>query len=103
MMKFLSWLGDKVRGQDFFAANVTLTLKGSETVNTKIGGTVTILVALGVLVQSVFALEELLINPSYNQFPTTYNYEYSKEIDLDLKTNMMAYAFHSLFGAEYPF
>lgn len=102
-MKVFSWLGDKLREQDFFATNVTLTMNGSETVNTKIGGTVTILVVLGVLIQSVFALLELLRNPSYNQFPTTYNYEYSKEIDLDLRTNMMAYAFHTYFGADYAF
>ncbi len=99
----LSWLGDKLREQDLFAQNVTLTMNGQETVNTKIGGSVTILVVLGVLIQSVFALLELLRNPSYNQFPTTYNYEYSKEIHLDFKTNMMAYAFHTFFGAEYAF
>ena len=94
-MEVFSWIGDKLREQDFFASNVTLTIAGQDRHNTKIGGAATILVVLGVLVQSMFAFRETYTNPSYNKFPTTYNYEYSKQInDFDIQTNMMAYSIY---------
>ena len=51
------------------------------------------------LIQSAFAFLQLYKNPSYNQFPTTYDFDDSKQIeDFDLRTNMMAYSFYSIYG-----
>ncbi len=50
MKEVFSWIGEKIKEQDFFAAKVSLTMKGSDTHNTKIGGAATILVVLGVLI-----------------------------------------------------
>ena len=96
-MKAFSWIGDKLREQDLFAEYVSLKFAGNDRHNTKVGGAATILVVLGVLIQSIFAFHDQYVLPNYNQFPTTYDYGYSKQfIDFDLRANMMAYAFESL-------
>ena len=51
----------------------------------------TILVVLGVVLQAGFALKDTWTEPEYNQFPTTYDFDYDHTIELDLSTNMVAY------------
>ena len=74
---------------------MTLTIRGQDKYSTKVGGAATILVVLAVLLQTVYEFHALYTNPSYNQFPTTYDFAYSKKIDLDLRANMISYAFGS--------
>ncbi len=72
---------------------MTLTYAGKEKYSTIVGGAATILVVLAVVVQSVFAFHNLYMHPNYNQFPTTYDYGYTKQInDFDIRENMIAYA-----------
>ena len=72
---------------------MTFTIAGQDTYKSKVGGVATILVVLGVLIQSVFAFRDQYLHPNYNQYPTTYDYGYKKQInDFDLRANMMAYS-----------
>ena len=102
-MRVFSWIGEMIREQDFFASNVTLTMAGKDTHKSIIGGAVTILVVIGVIVQSVYAYIELEQNPAYNQFPVTYDYNYSKEIEFSLRENMMAYSIRTSGDLEYSY
>ena len=58
---------------------------------------------LFVIVQSVFTFLDLSRNPTYDQLPTTYDYVYEKEFDINVKTNMMAYSISSVVSADYSF
>ena len=76
---------------------MTFTIDGQDTFKSKVGGAATILVVLTVLVQSVFVFHDQYVYPNYNQYPTTYDYGYTKQInDFDLRQNMMAYSLQSL-------
>lgn len=60
---------------DFFGKSVTLTYNGRKTFKSVCGGIVTILVVLGVVLQSFVTLSNLVKQPVYDQFPTTFDYD----------------------------
>ena len=75
---------------------MTLTVNGQDKYKLKVGGMATILVVLGVLVESVFVFRDQYLHPNYNQYPTTHDYGYEKQInDFDFRANMMAYSLKS--------
>ena len=82
-MNAYTYILEKIRDQDFFAQQVSLRYKGKDSFTT-------ILVVLGVTVQSSFALHQLVTKPEYNQYPTTYDYAYTNNVTVDLRENMPA-------------
>lgn len=64
------------------------------------GGLVTILVLISVGIQSVFVFKDEIINPDYKRKPTTFDFNYDKEVAVNLRTNMMAYTFGQSYDAD---
>jgi hypothetical protein len=75
-MKMFAYLKQKIRELDYFGASVTLKFGGEDSFNTFCGGLVTILIVIGVSIESVFTYLDVYRRPEYNQLPITYDYDY---------------------------
>ena len=71
---------------------MSFTIRGQSKYTSVCGGLVTILVMLAVFTQSSLTLYQELQNPQYTTFPTIFDYDYNKTIELDLRKNMVAYS-----------
>lgn len=92
-----SKLTELVENSDLFARPVSLSFKGRSSHKSICGGLVSILVVLGVVIESCFTLRGLIKEPNYNQYPTTFDYDYDRNITLNLVENMVSYKLLSKF------
>ena len=59
---------EKVRAFDLFGLEMGLTYKGDKEFKTRMGGLITLIIVLTLLVSGFLGIQRVLITPTYNQF-----------------------------------
>lgn len=77
-----------VRRQDFFGKAVQLTYRGQTRFKTIFGGCITILIIIGIAIQSSIELQNLVLDPKFSNKPSTYDFNYDQGFELDSLLNM---------------
>ena len=81
-----------VKGLDFFAYPVTLTYRGLDQHKSFMGGCVTIIIVLTLLLYSSTTFFSLIFSAEYSSFPTEYNYSVDRpNVNVNLHENAIAY------------
>ena len=90
-MENLTWFENQIKAQDYFAEKVTLTQGGDKLHRSLCGGIASICTWIGVFVYGLMQVHDLYYHPDYNSFPVTYDFDYSKKIEVDITQNMPSY------------
>ena len=68
-----------------------MTQNGKDTYRSTLGGLVSIFIGTFTLVYGALQMYALFYHPIYNQLPSEYDYDYSKNIEVDWSQNMVSY------------
>ncbi len=77
-----------VRKTDFFGKSVRLTYRGQTRFKTIFGGCITILIIIGIAIQSSIELQRIVMDPNFYNKPSTYDFKYDQGFELDSLLNM---------------
>lgn len=61
--KLLNKVGEKIKGQDSYGQKVELTIGGEDSYKSILGGVLTILLSLGLLIYGILELNKTMIKP----------------------------------------
>ena len=53
LIRFISWTQNKIKSQDHYSKSVSLSCNGEDSFNTLLGGLVTVVIKLGVIVIAI--------------------------------------------------
>ena len=76
-------LSEFVRDQDIFAVPVSLTYMGKSSHRTKIGGCVTILLAIAISISFAIQADQVFNNPIFYNLPSVNSYGDKSDIHMD--------------------